>query len=68
MTVTKVSEEDVKKREAEYEKAVMKSSREEKKKGKPKKVVAKKDEDEEDEDEKDAFDMYNPFGGSYKWG
>lgn len=67
MSVTKVSEEDVKKREAEYEKAVMKSSREEKK-GKPKKVVAKKDEDEEDEDEKDAFDMYNPFGGSYKWG
>lgn len=66
MSVTKVSEEDVKKREAEYEKEVMKSSKE-KKKGKPKKVVAKKDEDEEDEEEKDAFDMYNPFGGSYKW-
>ena len=64
-----MSEADLQKREEQYEKAVMKSNKEEKKgKGKGKKKAAEKPKkvDEEDEDEKDAFDMYNPFGGSYK--
>ena len=63
-----VSEADLQKREEQYEKAVMKSNKEEKKKGKGKKKATEKPkkEEDEDEDEKDAFDMYNPFGGSYK--
>lgn len=68
MSVTQVSEADLQKREEQYEKAVMKSNKEEKKKGKGKKKATEKPkkEEDEDEDEKDAFDMYNPFGGSYK--
>ncbi|OAO12146.1 hypothetical protein AV274_6196 [Blastocystis sp. ATCC 50177/Nand II] len=68
VSVTQVSEADLQKREEQYEKAVMKSNKEEKKKGKGKKKATEKPkkEEDEDEDEKDAFDMYNPFGGSYK--
>lgn len=68
VSVTELTEKDLAKREEQYEKAIMKSSKEPTKKGvKPKKEQKKEDIEEEDEDEKDAFDMFNPFGGKYKW-
>lgn len=65
MSVTELTEKDLARREEQYEKAVMKSSKDPtKKKTQPK--IQKKDHESEDEDEKDAFDLYNPFGGKYK--
>lgn len=64
--MTELTEKDLAKREEQYEKAIMKSSKEPTKKGVKQKKEQKK-EDSEDEDEKDAFDMFNPFGGKYKW-
>ena len=64
--MTTLTEEDLQKREKQYDQAVMKSDRAEKGKQKgaqKKKTVAT---NSEDEDEKDAFDMFNPFGGTYK--
>lgn len=67
VSVTELTEKDLEKREEQYEKAIMKSSKEPVKKGvKPKKEQKKEDSEDEDEDEKDAFDMFNPFGGKYK--
>lgn len=69
--MTKLTEEDLEKREKQYDQAVMKSDRAEKnghksgqKGAQKKKPVAT---NSEDEDEKDAYDMFNPFGGTYKW-
>ena len=61
--MTKLTEEDLEKREKQYDQAVMKSDRAEKnghksgqKGAQKKKPVAM---NSEDEDEKDAFDMFN---------
>ena len=70
MSVTKLTEADLEKREKQYEQAVMKSNKEKKKSDK--KTTQKPSQSashkpvEEDEDEKDALETYNPFGGSYK--
>lgn len=64
--MTTLTEEDLQKREKQYDQAVMKSDRAHKgaqKGAHKKKSVAT---NSEDEDEKDAFDMFNPFGGTYK--
>lgn len=69
MSVTKLTEADLEKREKQYEQAVMKSNKEKKSE---KKTTQKPSQSashkpvEEDEDEKDALETYNPFGGSYK--
>lgn len=83
MSVNTLTEEDLQQRADQYEKAVMRSSKDTKKGRNAKKSAEQDkttgagnsnklqyndgDEDEdEDEDEQDAFDTFNPFGGSYK--
>lgn len=68
--MTELTEKDLAKREEQYEKAVMKSSKNPIKKGtkltQSVKTTKQSSLDSEDEDEKDAFEMFNPFGGKYK--
>ena len=66
MSVTEVTEKDMEEREKAYERAVMKSNKEEKQKNRTKTVKKKAttEVEEEEDDEEDAFTTYNPFGGS----
>ena len=81
MSVNTLTEEDLQERADQYEKAVMRSSKDAKKNKNTKKSTEQakatgagnsnqrqfNDGDgDEDEDEQDAFDTFNPFGGSYK--
>ena len=79
MSVNTLTEADLQERENQYEKALMRSNKDAKKSKNAKKSSNKttgsstgnqaqqKDEvEDEDEDEQDAFDTFNPFGGSYK--
>ena len=76
VSVSKLTESDLAEREEEYEKALMRSSKQKKTKGKQKQQKQQMQAEQEkqpqktveleDEDEQDAFDTYNPFGGTYK--
>ena len=81
MSVNTLTEEDLQQRADQYEKAVMRSSKDTKKgrnakksaeqdnmddAGNSNKLQSKDGDEDEDEDEQDAFDTFNPFGGSYK--
>lgn len=81
MSVNTLTEEDLQQRADQYEKAVMRSSKDTKKgrnakksaeqdnmddTGNSNKLQSKDGDEDEDEDEQDAFDTFNPFGGSYK--
>lgn len=81
MSVNTLTEEDLQQRADQYEKAVMRSSKDTRKgrnakksaeqdkmddAGNSNKLQSKDGDEDEDEDEQDAFDTFNPFGGSYK--